>query len=224
MPRKGSSSSLSKSSNSSENENDFLETEFLKCKIEDIPIPNEQIEIYKDEVWEVMKCGCNRQIAEYVFIKYKELEDKEKDKTKLIDLKNNYNEIKKEIINYLKQKIDDHIYNKKKENIQYDDINNILSDYEDEIGEIVEMYRKNLKEGDNLIKEVKNCCEYYFLKILEKKEDKNIKKFLEERKKYIEKKEAVIESSLRNIKKIVNDKNEYKKFYKEYYGKNDEEE
>ena len=46
-------------------------------------------------------------------------------------------------------------------------------------------------------------------------------KFKETRDLYIEKREAVIEAALRKIKKIVNDENEYKIFYKNYFGKDE---
>jgi len=58
---------------------------------------------------------------------------------------------------------------------------------------------------------------------LQSKEEDNIK-FLEKKKKFNEKRDAVIESALRRVKKIVNDENEYKIFYKDYYGKDEEKE
>ena len=60
--------------------------------------------------------------------------------------------------------------------------------------------------------------------LIEKKESEETKKFLDERKIYMEKREAVIEAALRKVRKIVNDKEEYKTFYREYFGEDEEEE
>ena len=49
------------------------------------------------------------------------------------------------------------------------------------------------------------------------------KEFEQKRKAYIDKRDAVIESALRKVRKIVNDEKEYKKFYKEYYGEDEPE-
>ena len=46
-----------------------------------MPIPKEEIKIYNYQVLEVMKTGCNRQIAKYVMLEYKKLEDEDKKET-----------------------------------------------------------------------------------------------------------------------------------------------
>ena len=75
------------------------------------------------------------------------------------------------------------------------------------------------------MKEIGKAIKDYLFEILiEKKESEETKKFLDERKVYMEKREAVIESALRKVRKIVNDKNEYKTFYREYFGEDEKEE
>ena len=67
-----SSRKKSTSSNTSDKEMEYLEKEFLNCDVNDIPVPKtDEIGDYEREVLEVMKTGCNRQIAEYVIIEYK---------------------------------------------------------------------------------------------------------------------------------------------------------
>ena len=51
-------------------EDDELEEEFLKCDINDLPLPKEELKDFEFEINEVMKSGCNRQIAEYALMKY----------------------------------------------------------------------------------------------------------------------------------------------------------
>ena len=60
-----------------------------------------------------------------------------------------------------------------------------------------------------------------YIKDRKDKDGKTIK-FFEDREKYIKKRESVIEACLRKVKKIVNDEEEYNKFYKEYMEKNKE--
>ena len=188
------------SSNSSDKEIDFLEEEFLKCVPDDLPVPKEEIKIYNDEVLEVMKSGCNRQIAEHVMIKYKNLEDKE-GKDKLVDLKAKYVEKKKTFFEKVKNILQNQNDNKSSE---------VLGKYEEEINEF---WENNKEKNMNEIRYVIN-------NLLEKQDkDEETKQFSEAREKYDRKREAVIEAALRKVKKIVNDKEEYKKFFKEYYGK-----
>ena len=192
----------SQSQNSSDNEIDFLEEEFLKCDPNDLPVPKKEIEMYNDEVLEVMKTGCNRQIAEYVIIKYKELEDEE-GKDKLVDLRTKYYEIKLKFFEKVKSLLG------KNDNINDPEIGE-LSDYEEEINEFWESNKdKDKKDIKLAINKLIN----------EKDKDEETKQFLEARDKYNRKREAVIEAALRKVKKIVNDKEEYKKFFVGYYGK-----
>ena len=211
----------STSSNSSDKERDFLEEEFLKIKIEDIPGPKEGLEDYEKEVLEIMKSGCNRQIAEYVMLEYKKLEEdenkKEPEKKTLPQLRKDYYDIGRNVIDITKENVVKDIESNAK--IEEND-ENFLEGYEDEIEEILE--DPSIKKLDDNKKE---NIESYIIKYLKKnidelnEEDK--KKYYSRRKEYIDKREAVIEAALRHVKKIVNDDNEYKKFYKGYYG-NDE--
>ena len=206
---------ITNSSNSSDNEKDFLEEEFLKLKIEDIPIPKAGLEDYELDIQEVMKSGCNRQIAEYVIEGIKKLEESQDNKSKkLIDLRKEYRNIIKKAIEDTINDLDDHITNKK---TTYGDRE--LDDYDDEIDEILnsDKIQKAKNANDDLnLENIEKIAKYYL--------DENLKKIdkgnLEEKKKeYNEKREAVIEAALRKIKKIVNDEQEYDIFYKNYFKK-----
>jgi len=212
---------------------DYLEEEFLNCKIEDIPIPNDDINDLEDEVEEVMKSGCNRQIAEYVIIKYKELKDEENGELKLIKYKKNYLAKRNDYFEEIKNNIN--IYKKNSEEVKkyYNEniikgyetkedifdsyISDKLKDYDEEIKQFQEYCSKNtdIKSNDNA-----NLIRYNLYKNLymknDKEKDEKTKNFLDEREKYITKRDAIIESCLRHVKKIVNNEEEYNKFYKEY--------
>ena len=222
---------------------DYLEKEFLKCKLEDIPLPIDEIEEnLEEEVLEVMKSGCNLQIAEYVILKYQDIEDDLDGKQKLLDFKKNYvkskNEYFNDIINNKEKKINDinlvKDYITKKYSIKENNQINIfdqvvdgeLRDYVDEIKKYLKNYKDNEDNKDNKIKSEKDddLCErtikYIIYKNLyienSKDNDEKTKKFFEEREKYIKKRESVIEACLRKVKKIVNDEKEYNKYYNEY--------
>ena len=218
---------------------DFLEEELLKCNKEDIPIPIDNIEDLEEEVIEVMKSGCNRQIAEYVILKYKELKDEENGKLKLILFKENYLKSREDyfknikgkksdnesVIEEVKKKYED-ISNKdkdKEENFEQF-LNNKLKDYEDDIKKFSEEKSSENYEikSDEYVSSIKNnLFKDLYIKDRKDKDGKTIK-FFEDREKYIQKREAVIEVCLRKVKKIVNDEEEYNKFYKEYMEKNKE--
>ena len=203
------------SSNSSDNEKDFLEEEFLKMKIEDIPIPKKELEDYELDIEEEMKSGCNRQIAEYAIEEIKKLEESpDNTSTKLLDLRKKYRGYIEEAI---KQSIED--LSKFLTSNSKDIEESNLENYDDEIDEIlnsekIQKLKDNIKEDQNL-DNVDRVAKYYLEKNLENIEkDENYKEI---RKKYIEKREAVIEAALRKIKKIVNDENEYNIFYNNYF-------
>ena len=135
-------------------------------------------------------------------IKYKNLEDGE-GKDKLNDLKKKYNETKIKFYEKIKTMLENKNDIKNNENKE-------LSEYEEEINELCE----SNKDKD------KNDIKLAIDKLInEKDKDEEVKQFLEAREKYFRKREAVIEAALRKVKKIVNDKEEYKQFFKEYYGK-----
>ena len=220
--------SSKKQISSVDEEDDYLESIFLG--IEKLPFPKKEISEYENLVLEIMKSGCNRQIAEYTMLKYKEIEDSNKEEKKLSELQNTYNNSKKAIFDQIKSKdnIKDILSSKNKNYKQIKNIKDELNDYDYEIEELLDFYRNELKENkdvDNKMKEIEKAVKDYLYEILiEKKESEETKKFLDERKIYMEKREAVIEAALRKVRKIVNDKEEYKTFYREYFGEDEEKE
>ena len=208
---------ITNSSNSSDNEKDFLEEEFLKLRIEDIPIPKQGLEEYEPDIQEVMKSGCNRQIAEYVIEEIKKLEENPENKSKkLIDLRKEYRNIIQGAIDKAIDSVEECI---KKGTGGYGDRE--LEGYDDEIDEIlnsdkIQKAKDNIKEDQNL-ENIEKIAIYYLDENLKKIDDK--KKLEEKKKEYNEKREAVIEAALRKIKKIVNDEKEYDIFYKNYFKK-----
>ena len=169
-----------------------------------------------------MKSGCNRQIAEYVILKYINLEEKEEKKNeqkykKLSDYRDNYNQVKDPIIIGVIDDIVNYINKKNKDKIEKFE----LEGYDDELEEILENETiQNLMNIEkNKFENFPDIATYYFRERLNAKSEDEKIKFKELREKYIEKRDAVIEAALRKVKKIVNDENEYKIFYKEYYGK-----
>ena len=214
--------------NSTEEEDEYLESMFLNIKT--LPFPKQEIKDYESLVLEVMKSGCNRQIAEYVIIKYKEIEDSDDKNTKIVELEKAYNNSKEVIFNQIKNKenINDILSSKIKSYNQLKKVKDELNDYDYEIDELLDFYRDKLKDAkdvDNKMKEIEKAIKDYLYEILiEKKESEETKKFLDERKKYMIKKEAIIEAALRKVKKIVNDKKEYEIFYKEYFNEDEEKE
>ena len=73
--------------------------------------------------------------------------------------------------------------------------------------------------NDDLLKEkenIKKYCMFLFKEFSEEKKDEN---FDEAKKKYKDIRDALLEAALRLVKKIVNDENEYNKFYEDYFKK-----
>ena len=216
------------SQNSIDKELDLLEDEFLKCEIDEIPIPKKELIEYESDVKEVMKSGCNRQIAEYVILKYKNLEDEEKNKEikdkefkSLPQLRKEYNINKRPMI---KKAIESIVENITKNKDDYKNEKIEMEGYEDELDEILNSEDINkLKKDDKIKKDVNlaDLARFYVNKYLTSLNEDEEKKFQESRKKYYDKRDAVIEFALREVKKIVNDQKEYEKFYKEYYGKDE---
>lgn len=205
-------------SNPTDEEKDILEEEFLKLTEDDIPTPIEEIAVYEPEVQEVMKSGCNRQIAEYAILKYKKIEDNDKNSEKLYKLREEYNKLKNPIITNTVNSIEKlvNMDNPDKKNINYDIQ---LNEYEDEIEEIIknEKIQKMIENNIFTLEIAQKFAKYYLKANIN--EEKDQKQFLEKRKAFYDKREAVIEAALRKVKKIVNDKEAYKIFYKEYFGK-----
>ena len=218
--------SKKKSSSSSEDEKDSFDEDFLNVKVEDIPIQVKGTEEVESEIAEIMKSGCNRQIAEYVMILYYEIEkDKE---INLIKLRKAYEKVLKEQNNimsntisslkdYLNKIKDDNEIKKKEKDLE--EISEKIPEYELEMEEILENedIEKCFEQAKIKGEEEKYKLIKYFLNENISKLDSKIRDELNEKsKKYKEKRDAVIEFGLRNVKKIINNQNEYDKFVKEY--------
>jgi hypothetical protein len=205
-------------------DNDELEEEFLKCNLEDLPLPIKKLEDFEFEINEVMKSGCNRQIAEYSLLEYesdlfppepKDEHEKSKDSIKktLSELKNEYKKSKKSIKENMPN-IDYYINTAKYEKDE-------KSTYEEEADEIFEENIKEIEGNENykiedtdaikefIMSDFKSCVE-----ALGDGKDKEI--FVKSRENYRDKRDAIIEAALRLVKKIVNDEKEYKKFEEGY--------
>ena len=94
-----------------------------------------------------------------------------------------------------------------------------MDGYDDEIDEIIN-YKdfENLKEKKiNYFDNLEKYAKYYFKEKKNNMGKEEKQKFDELRKAYYDKREAIIEASLRKVKKIVNDEKEYEIFENEYY-------
>jgi len=200
--------------NSNEEEKNYLEEDFLKCDIGDFPSPKTELKDYDDYVTEVMKSGCNRQIAEYVILEYVKLEEKDTNTKKLLNLREEYLKASNKILTLTKEAISN---SKRTEQNSGDKPSKY--DFEDEIELVCKIITKNENEDINY----ERLAKIYLGKYYDELSDKEKKEFDEKRKAYIDKRDAVIEYALRRVRKIVNDESEYKKFYKSYYGKDEPE-
>ena len=209
-------------------DNDELEEEFLKCNLEDLPLPIKKLEVFEFEINEVMKSGCNRQIAEYSLLEYesdlfppepKDEHEKSKDSIKktLSELKNEYKESKdsiKKIINM--PDIAYYINYLSPEKYEKDE----KSTYEEEADEIFEENIKEIEGNENYKIEDTDAIKEFIMSDFKSRvdalESKDKEIFVKSRKNYRDKRDAIIEAALRLVKKIVNDEKEYKKFEEGY--------
>ena len=208
-----------KSTNLSTNENqkefDILEEQFLdnSCKVDDIPLPKKQVDGFEFEIREIMKSGCNRQIAEYSLIKC-DIKDH------LAKLKNNYREVKNKIRKYLDEDVTVFLDNlkddKPKENFGVDEEKN-FKEYEEEADEIMEEKYDVIENNEKLLTE-KESIKKYIMKKYKYYSDDALKEeeFFKHKKAYKDKRDAILEAALRIVKKVVNDEIKYDAFYKEY--------
>ena len=207
---------------------DEMEKEFLSCdeNIIDKLIPKEQLKNFEIDIKEIMKSGCNRQIAEYALMKYNIQE-------KLKEENQKYIASKKEIINDIKNKLGTKLDNLLKDENRKDDVVEYEPLYEEIYDEIVEyLLNKNPKSIIDI-----NFIKNGVVKLLST-ENINFDKFKNEKEIYVKKREPIIEAALRLVKKIVNNKKqkpdepeepeeskeledseEYKKFLEEYFEK-----
>ena len=202
-------------------EDDELENAFLNdCKIEDLPLPNPKLEDYQNELREVMKSGCNLQIAEYSLIELNII-------SLLGNEKKNYNEQKDKIMNNMEDEIDIYFNDVKSPKYERTEIKEEDKDrekfYEEEADEIMEKRYNDIDEiNDSNNKNINlNLVKEDLMNMFKKNVNNSINEneFKEAKRKYIEKREAIIEAALRIVKKIVNDEGEYKKFKEKYLDK-----
>ena len=198
-------------------EEDELEEQFLKCELKDLPIPKKELEKFQFEVREVMKSGCNLQIAEYSLLQYDIV-------NYLTKYKDEYNQYKDKFMKLLKDDIIVY-FNNLKENIktedEYDDDKDTKNKYEEEADEIMD---KNLESIESIKERTTEQIKEDLMNIFKKKVDKSDDKdnFEIAKENYVKKRDALIESALRLVKKIVNDENEYEKFKEAYYKKKED--
>ena len=211
-----------------ENIEDDMENEFLTLseKIIDKLKPKKELSTFEIDINEIMKSGCNRQIAEFALMKYNIQE-------KLKEENQKYIASKKEIINDIKNKLGTKLDNLLKDENRKDDVVEYEPLYEEIYDEIVEyLLNKNPKSIIDI-----NFIKNGVVKLLST-ENINFDKFKNEKEIYVKKREPIIEAALRLVKKIVNNKKqkpdepeepeeskeledseEYKKFLEEYFEK-----
>lgn len=211
-----------------ENIEDDMENEFLTLseKIIDKLKPKKELSTFEIDINEIMKSGCNRQIAEYALMKYNIQE-------KLKEENQKYIASKKEIIKDIEKKLETKLDNILRDENRKDDVVEYEPLYEEIYDEIVEyLLNKNPKSAIDI-----NFIKNGVVKLLST-EKINFDKFKNEKEIYIKKREPIIEAALRLVKKIVNNKKqkpdepeepeeskeledseEYKKFLEEYFEK-----
>ena len=191
-------------------DNDELEEEFLKCNLEDLPLPIKKLEDFEFEINEVMKSGCNRQIAEYSLLEY------ESDLSNLSKLKNEYKNSKDSIKKPMQKNIAHYINDLRTAEYEKDE----KSTYEEEADEIFEENIKEIEGNENYKIEDTDAIKEFimsdFKSSVEALDDKEKEIFVKSRNNYRDKRDAIIEAALRLVKKIVNDEKEYKKFEEGY--------
>ena len=203
-----------------ENIEDDMENEFLTLseKIIDKLKPKKELSTFEIDINEIMKSGCNRQIAEYALMKYNIQE-------KLKEENQKYIASKKEIINDIKNKLGTKLDNLLKDENRKDDVVEYEPLYEEIYDEIVEyLLNKNPKSIIDI-----NFIKNGVVKLLST-ENINFDKFKNEKEIYVKKREPIIEAALRKKQKPdepeepeeskeLEDSEEYKKFLEEYFEK-----
>ena len=226
------STKTSTNKNDNKREDDELEDAFLECKFEDFPSPKEELENYQFELREIMKSGCNLQIAEYSLLQcniFSHLDSAKKNYDKklgpiLVEMekrieiyksKEKDNNQKK---NDEKNKNDDNQNQTENEEEEEEDQNKEYKYYEEEVDTIMEKHPEELEKYSQMeLDKIKKDWMKIFYELME--ESVNKESFKEAKKNYNEKRTSLIDSALRLVKKIVNDDNEYKQFYLNYFGK-----
>ena len=216
-------------------EDDELEDEFLNCDIDSFfPSPNEKLENYQFEVREIMKSGCNLQIAEYSLLQCNIFSHLDSDKKNYDKKLGPILVLMEKRIEIYKSKEKDNNQKKNDEKNKNDDQNQTENEeeeeeepnkeykyYEEEVDTIMEKHPEELEKYSQMeLDKIKKDWMKIFYELVE--ESGNKESFKEAKKNYNEKRTSLIDSALRLVKKIVNDDNEYQIFYKNYFGKNNE--
>ena len=221
------STKTSTNKNDNKREDDELEDAFLECKFEDFPSPKEELENYQFELREIMKSGCNLQIAEYSLLQCNIFSHLDSDKK-------NYDKKLGPILVEMEKRIQiyfgglgDKQNNQKKngdqnrtenEEEEEEEPNKEYKYYEEEVDTIMEKHPEELEKYSQMeLDKIKKDWMKIFYELVE--ESGNKESFKEAKKNYNEKRTSLIDSALRLVKKIVNDDNEYKIFYENYFGK-----
>ena len=225
------STKTSTNKNDNKREDDELEDAFLECKFEDFPSPKEELENYQFELREIMKSGCNLQIAEYSLLQCNIFSHLDSDKKnydkklgpilvemeKRIEIYKSKEKDNNQKKNDEKNKNDDQNQTENEEE-EEEDQNKEYKYYEEEIDAIMEKHPEELEKYSQMeLDKIKKDWMKIFYELVEASVNKE--SFKEAKKNYIEKRTSLIDSALRLVKKIVNDDDEYKKFYKNYFGK-----
>ena len=182
-----------------ENIEDDMENEFLTLseKIIDKLKPKKELSTFEIDINEIMKSGCNRQIAEYALMKYNIQE-------KLKEENQKYIASKKEIINDIKNKLGTKLDNLLKDENRKDDVVEYEPLYEEIYDEIVEyLLNKNPKSIID-VKKREPIIEAAL---------RLVKKIVNNKKQKPDEPEEPEES------KELEDSEEYKKFLEEYFEK-----
>ena len=190
-------------------EDDELEDEFLKCEFKYFPSPKEELENYQFELREIMKSGCNLQIAEYSLLQCNIFSHLDSDKK-------NYDKKLGPILVEMEERIQiyfgglgDKQNNQKKngdqnrtenEEEEEEEPNKEYKYYEEEIDTIMEKHAEELKNYSQMeLDKIKKDWMKIFYELVE--ESVNKESFKEAKKNYIEKRTSLIDSALRLVKK-----------------------
>ena len=225
------STKTSTNKNDNKREDDELEDEFLKCNFEYFPSPKEELENYQFELREIMKSGCNLQIAEYSLLQCNIFSHLDSDKKNYDKKLGPILVLMEKRIQIYKSKEKDNNQKKNDEKNKNDDQNQTENEeeeeedqnkeykyYEEEVDTIMEKHPEELEKYSQMeLDKIKKDWMKIFYELVE--ESGNKESFKEAKKNYNEKRTSLIDSALRLVKKIVNDDNEYKQFYKNYFGK-----
>ena len=212
-------------------EDDELEDEFLNCDIDSFPSPKEELENYQFELREIMKSGCNLQIAEYSLLQCNIFSHLDSDKKnydkklgpilvemeKRIEIYKSKEKDNNQKKNDEKNKNDDNQNQTENEEEEEEEPNKEYKYYEEEIDAIMEKHPEELEKYSQMeLDKIKKDWMKIFYELVEASVNKE--SFKEAKKNYNEKRTSLLDSALRLVKKIVNDDKEYKKFYENYFG------